>query len=62
MSAFGKKYEKIICLKKFFDQPADDEFDLDIIWTFRHLHKIIAKITIKKGFTISMGWNLGKKK
>ena len=25
------------------------------------LHKIIAKITIKKGFTISMGWNLGKK-
>ena len=25
------------------------------------LHKIIAIITIKKGFTISMGWNLGKK-
>ena len=25
------------------------------------LHKIIARITIKKGFTISMGWNLGKK-
>ena len=25
------------------------------------LHKIIAKNTIKKGFTISMGWNLGKK-
>ena len=25
------------------------------------LHKIIARITIKKGFTISIGWNLGKK-
>ena len=25
------------------------------------LHKIIARITIKKGLTISMGWNLGKK-
>ena len=25
------------------------------------LHKIIERITIKKGFTISMGWNLGKK-
>ena len=25
------------------------------------LHKIIERITIKKGFTISIGWNLGKK-
>ena len=25
------------------------------------LHKIIARITIKKGLTISIGWNLGKK-
>ena len=25
------------------------------------LHNIIAKITIKKGLTISMGWNLGRK-
>ena len=25
------------------------------------LHKIVAKIIIKKGFTTSMGWNLGKK-
>ena len=25
------------------------------------LHKIIARITIKKGLIISMGWNLGKK-
>ncbi len=25
------------------------------------LHKIVAKITIKKGFKTSTGWNLGKK-
>ena len=25
------------------------------------LHKIVAKIIIKKGFSASMGWNLGKK-
>ena len=25
------------------------------------LHKIVAKITIKKGFKTSIGWNLGKK-
>ena len=40
--AFLKKNEKIICLKKFFDQPADDEFDLEITFILKILAMIIT--------------------
>tara|TARA_B100000886_G_scaffold337018_1_gene296911 strand:+ start:1210 stop:1350 length:141 start_codon:yes stop_codon:yes gene_type:complete len=44
LSAFLKKYLKIICLIKFFDHPVDDELEREIILTLNIFEIIIANM------------------